>query len=65
MLQGVSLLAPLETGKVKMSDRVNAGNGVSSLQPYRITERNITILVYLVYVLFIFPKIETNLINRK
>ena len=65
LMQGVSLLAALETGKVKMSDRVNAGNGVSSLQPYRITERNITILVYLVYVLFIFPKIETNLINRK
>ena len=28
LMQGVSLLAALETGKVKMSDRVNAGNGI-------------------------------------
>ena len=34
MLQGVSLLAALETGKVKMSDRVNAGNGVTIIQTY-------------------------------
>ena len=27
-MQGVSLLAALETGKVKMSDRVNVGNGI-------------------------------------
>lgn len=28
LMQGVSLLAALETGKVKMSDRVNVGNGI-------------------------------------
>lgn len=28
LMQGVSLLAALETGKVKVSDRVNAGNGI-------------------------------------
>ena len=28
LMQGVSLLAALETGKVKVSDRVNVGNGI-------------------------------------